>query len=111
MNNKQLLIDAAKAAGYEVEWDGYQFWIQWPEYDTPSIWGPDESDADAFRLMVDCNIKVSNNEVLRQSFAYPHPLLPTEIVENWEDHDGDRRAASRMAITRAAAQSQERGDE
>ena len=100
MDNKQLLERAAKAAGYDV-----YFWsdkcARMDTHGTPN-WNPIESDADAFRLMVDCSLMVLVFD-LRVIVEDSGPL----IKEQYADHNNDKHAATRLAIVRAAAQSQE----
>lgn len=92
MNDKELLMLAAKAAGikFELKWYGVD-------------WNPLHDDADAFRLAVKLDIR------LRQKFAMVQAEYP------WFDDEFNTRkvlcegvlddycAASRRAIVRAAA--------
>ena len=102
MDNKQLLIEAAKAAGYDAIWNGEVSQMLWKIRGWPEVWNPIESDADAFRLMVDCGASSTqlNHSVL---------VIGSEgtAQEFYDDHNADKHAATRLAVTRAAAQSQE----
>lgn len=103
MDNKQLMERAAKAAGYKLFYWGDGTCMRMAEpYD--AAWNPIESDADAFRLMVDCEI-LTNVEAM-YSEAFTDPKKPIVRIY-FDDHNNDKHAATRMAITKAAAQSQE----
>ena len=102
MDNKQLLERAAKAAGYEID-------IYTPIGLNPIFnlnkryWNPIESDADAFRLMVDCSI-----DALIVHDGCVAVLTDGRASKEFNaSHNNDKHAAARMAVTRAAAQSQE----
>jgi hypothetical protein len=107
--DRELLERAARAAGM-VNW----VWQDWPGMDirygvshslyteATGHWNPLQSDADAFRLMVDCGVDVEYlNESVEASFwtrgADSNLLRAT--VTNLDD----KHAATRRAIVRAAA--------
>lgn len=105
MNNTQLLQDAAKAAGYELYYWGDGTCMRMSEpYD--AAWNPIESDEAAFRLMVDCEVRVKPFDrwvtACKKGVACGH-----ETREFYDLHNNDKHAATRMAIVRAAVQSQE----
>jgi hypothetical protein len=59
MTDHELCLAAAKAAGYLTEtWEGNEAYIARTDVDEYPLWNPLQSDADAFRLMVDCGIDV-----------------------------------------------------
>lgn len=106
MDNKQLLERAAKAAGYTFCADrddnlvisSLAGWQQW---------NPINNDADAFRLMVDCGIDVTFNRHCLMASRYDFlNMCRSDPVS--EEFNNNKHAATRMAIVRAAAQSQER---
>jgi hypothetical protein len=106
MDNKQLLERVAKAAGYDFEILHGKAWKDgWICFANEDPWDPLEDDADAFRLMVDCNINVEfwDHKVGAAILDY----FPDENPVFYADHSNDKHAATRMAIVRAAAQSQE----
>lgn len=111
MDNNQLLIDAARAAGYEhrTKYNPDLHWIKNPD-GTWVTWQPLIHDADAFRLMVDCGIDVDFDDDAGASFATSR-VTDAVRMTLWADHNNDKHAATRMAIVRAAAQSQEKGRE
>ncbi|WP_027949837.1 hypothetical protein [Haliea salexigens] len=101
IGDRELLEAAARAGGYVLEWrEDYQC-MEYPN--KPDFcWNPLESDADAFRLMVDCEIDVEYlNESIEASCwtrgAYSDLLRATETFGT------DKHAATRRVITRAAA--------
>lgn len=99
MDKKQLLLDAAKAAGYLTEsWHDSEAYID----GMLSRWNPLTSDADAFRLMVDCELNATQLNHCSIVLA-----VAGAVQEYYSDHNNDKHAATRMAIVRAAAQSQE----
>lgn len=111
-NDRELLELAARAAGLD---------IQRSRLDDPMHqdflmngngvrnkgqrsypWNPLNDDGDAFRLSVALDMKVRWHSVLHQALV--NSPARKEIVENGENFNGDRYAATRRAITRAAAE-------
>ena len=82
MTDRELLELAAKAAGLSHP-DGWD-WIRNP---LGYSWNPLEDDGDALRLAVRVGIDVSKAQ-----------------IEFWDKHSTDPLAATRRAITRAAAE-------
>ena len=76
MTDRELLEMAAKAAGYDINWDG----IGWQ-------WNPLTDDGDALRLTVKLGIDISKSQ-----------------VDYWDKNSTDPYAATRRAIVRAAAE-------
>lgn len=109
MDNKQLLIDAARAAGYDV-YDDHKgdLVLLNGEFGVKTRFNPIESDADAFRLMVDCSLWVEQKKGGAEAYQRNVPSHSFAYYESYTDHN-NKHAATRLAIVRAAAQSQERG--
>jgi hypothetical protein len=92
MTDKELLELAAKAAGLEVV--------------TPTMlkygqWNPLTDDGDALRLAVKLDMSVDVDFYESSSYAYASDSPRVWAVEVWRD---DKCAATRRAITRAAAE-------
>ena len=116
-NDRELLELAAKAAGvkYSVRDDEYykthKFFGLWIVYDyepseyTRRYWNPLTDDGDALRLAVKlsfCHTQWFNHDPPDVMIGYK---TPDGKGHNWiEDHNGDPEAATRLAITRAAAE-------
>lgn len=96
MTDRELLEDAAKAAGYRLEWH-----IPKAGSDEPHIegidWDPLTDDGDAFRLAVKLGIQIDPRAPETRVFA---PV--GERVDEY--HKPDPLAATRRAIVRAAAE-------
>ena len=96
MNDRELLEMAAKAAGYDVSWHhANQCWVI-TEGKGEFKWSSLDDDGDAMRLAVRLSLVINNR----------HKEALVEDMEGkqfWEDHEGDELAATRRAITRAAA--------
>ena len=117
MTDKELLELAAKAAGIEPEWREWRtgriaefqvikytkregFWLNNEQ------WNPLANDGDALRLAVDLDlrIKIQSDPVGLTEICLPN----TGWYSAPEYHNGDRYAATRRAIVRAAAKIGER---
>lgn len=104
MNDKELLENAAKAAGYEFKLSKTEVGV-----DTPCIicrkginpalklWRPLEDDADAFRLMVDAELAVE----IYPDFIY---VFSEDCDPVRLDYNNEKHAATRRAIVECAAQ-------
>lgn len=93
MTDRELLELAAKAVGYERNSAGPI---------GPCEWNPLEDDGDALRLAVDLSLSLCTDGVasVSASTCYQHGnRLVTQAVS-----DSDKRAATRRAIVRAAAE-------
>ena len=102
MNDHELLQLAAKAAGYEfleVVAHGCALVRKSPNLRGYHRWAPLTDDGDALRLAVKLQIEVRNFN--GASHAGRHNQF--WCTENWFP-DGDPFAATRRAITRAAAE-------
>lgn len=110
MTDRELLLKAAKAAGF-VEPHSYRektnslLWVSQSGF--PSTWRPLDDNADAFKLMVDLNLFVFHSWTFAQGEGVP---LANVIVDNAEQKvpsgeikGSDPHAATRRAIVRAAA--------
>jgi hypothetical protein len=98
MTDKELLELAAKAAGYTWKWNADSLLIEdeaWHE------WNPLTDDSDALRLAVKLQIHMAkyDNYV---SACQLGPAWGGEVVV-WDHKEPDPYAATRRAITRAAA--------
>lgn len=113
MNDKELLMMAAKAAGEIGEYvedyspgDYYadQFYcgsecgVLTGSLGCYHVWNPLIDDGDALRLAVKLNLLVDNNGPYAECFA---PTMRNTVAEN---HNTDPYAATRRAIVRAAAE-------
>jgi hypothetical protein len=100
MTDKELLTLAAKAAGYRIKWaadDGAVIWID----DVPLLWNPLTDDGDALRLAVKLKLRLSTvcNDGNASVASATDMYIDAHVVE----HEGNPYAATRRAITRAAA--------
>ena len=109
MTDRELIEKAAKAAGIEVPitspWGGYSetlgiYQLCMDGSKITKQWNPLNNDADASRLMVDCELTVCCD--------YPETVDTytrdgSEITEFYTKHNKDKHAATRRAIVRAAA--------
>jgi hypothetical protein len=96
MTDRKLLELAAKAAGYKWDWFGNKFHIA-IEHPMWTTWNPLTDDADALRLAVKLRMNVFHAGI--RVFA----LDEEGDIEEAEGHELDPYAATRRAITRAAA--------
>lgn len=98
MTNKdrELLELAARAAGYPPEWKGdIKIGVDAPVYERR--WNPLTHDGDALRLAVALRIALTMHEGgCMASNLY--------LIDTYESYGSDPYAATRRAITRAAAQ-------
>ncbi len=105
MTDRELLENAAKAAGYTwvrgITDDG-GWWHDHP--DSARQWNPLTDDGDALRLAVKLGLIVC----IMPDVAYTGIYLPAEFPGGKYDvgqhHDDDPYAATRRAIVRAAAE-------
>ena len=110
MNDKELLEFAAKAAGYELDWDVPPKSPPWvitgrgEERGPAYQFSPLTDDGDALRLAVKCGLSV---QIGASVFVYDHPDFCDPAytgVETCESLKTDPFAATRRAIVRAAAE-------
>jgi hypothetical protein len=102
MSDRELLTLAAKAAGYEVKLD-HQGIFHIHEGTGPQSWrpwNPRDDDGDALRLAVKLGLTVAQLMTSREVLVndYDETVLVSEF------HEADPLAATRRAITRAAAE-------
>jgi len=108
MSDKELLEDAAKAAGIEVWWNGRTCFVLKTKVTTHE-WNPLTFDADALRLAVKLGLAISIDAVERETWAH-HDQVILGSREWWSAHpttehgNEDMYAATRRAIVRAAAE-------
>lgn len=106
MTDRELLELAAKAAGIDLsaaDWGGGRDGFYWVIHDQPGrvdYWNPLTDDGAALRLAVKLNL------LPRQGGNLVSVLRPDAgwNDENYSDHAGDKFAATRRAIVRAAAE-------
>ncbi len=91
MSDRELLELAAKAAGIEGEWSSSGLWHR------HTLWNPLTDDGDALRLAVKLRI---NLDLQYRGMVY----ATTEEFDVDAPHGPDPLAATRRAITRAAAE-------
>lgn len=109
MNDKELLVMAAKAAGLEIAGPVEWYVPQHGHYDGgfvvgndkggDSLWNPLTDDADALRLAVKLGISIIQSGATRVCESADGTYLSDEV-----DSEGDGLAATRRAIVRAAAE-------
>jgi len=91
--DRELLELAAKASGeLTASWYGNDAYFD----GVLSRWNPLESDGDALRLAVRLSLLVDVT-------AFSVTAMVNGVISAKEKHDGDPYAATRRAITRAAA--------
>lgn len=108
MNDKELLELAAKAAGVKGVW--HEWWDDQTDSTSCGIapkgacgrdwWNPLRRDGEALRLAVSLHLIIMVNPTCTETAA---PGL-VRTRENFADSGGDKYAATRRAITRAAAE-------
>ena len=91
--DRELLEAAARAAGIRFRKGDYAKGLD----TNKGFWNPLDSDADAFRLMVDCELEVSCHDDYVDASGYSGSAVMVE------DYGSDKHAATRRAIVRAAA--------
>ena len=103
-NRVELLKLAARAIGAvrieEVEGEAWLN-LHFADGSTMWSWNPKLHSDDAFDLMVTLNLSFQSYPSWDRAQAW-HPMRPESAPE--EPYVGDRRAAARLAVTRAAAE-------
>jgi hypothetical protein len=94
-SDRELLILAAKAAGYEYRPQNGAIVVD----GIPSNWNPLTDDGDALRLAIERSIDLRFDDIEKVVEAR-HPLTSYGAHEEYGD---DKKAATRRAIVRAAA--------
>jgi hypothetical protein len=95
MTDKELLEKAAMAAGIELVWGGLEN-DEARRTDSWVLWNPLADDGDALRLAVNLEIHIQN--------CGQHCWASTLCVTVTEPEGDDKCAATRLAITRTAAE-------
>jgi hypothetical protein len=103
MVDHELLTLAARAAGITLTWpDGENDHPRVTDKDGAVwIWNPCDFDGDAFRLALDANITVDRSKIRQLAITSYWANGGWSFVT--EDAQHDLHAATRLAITRAAA--------
>lgn len=102
MNERELLEMAAKAAGYEIT--GFAVGRnkkEWAVLSCGTRWNPLQDDGDALRLAVAVGVNPIQCTDSVDAMHFDSCIVATEM---FTDHGNDKVAATRLAITRAAAQ-------
>lgn len=108
MKTKELLEQAAKAAGIELVYHhGVFIYFQFPDGTKRNDWNPLSDDGDAFRLAINLNIGVI-------PLGDEDSHIPNCTVISFdkgqtnyritEPHNGNKLSVTRRAIVRAAAE-------
>ena len=116
MDEKQMLLMAAKAAGIEYDAEAskphpisgafFGLWLVYrhePSEYARRYWNPLTDDGDALRLAVKLRIKFRYNEALGQGLAWTGGTPDFEARANIEECGRNENACARLAIVRAAA--------
>ena len=112
MNDRELLELAAKACGKEIDLDRYDDEMGFIILGISRWWNPLANDGDAFRLAVALDLDLMRTERDIEAIATlapharvnVHGIVAPSAIELIGD---DKAAATRRAITRAAAAIQE----
>jgi len=101
---KELLLNAAKAAGIEpATFNGMDVGWYVPGSQAAGSWDPLDNDGDAFRLAVTLRLKVRYHGALGQALVDKN-LGDAPIVVNIEDCGRNEFAAVRLAIVKVASE-------
>jgi hypothetical protein len=99
MTDRELLELAAKAAGIECEKTPIGFYLS----DEDRNWNPLTDDGDALRLAVKLGLQTGPNSASREPMCFAWARDKGGIGQ-YEYYGNDPYAATRRAITRAAAE-------
>ena len=100
MDDRTMLELAAKSIGKYALSDGYIY----AGFGSRE-WNPLADDGDALRLMIAVGVGFIIDDEFVNVFRCGHELL-VDLCEYYANHGGDKTAATRRAITRAAAEIQ-----
>lgn len=105
MTDRELLEKAARAAGLRVIVDGDRLANPHPMYEEKpgTTWNPIEDDGDALRLAVACGLTVCTDGATTVSVCDYQIQGGVFVTQRLDECDGDKDAATRRAIVRAAA--------
>ena len=105
MNDKELLENAAKAAGYDVIYASEYYFMRDVQCGALTIWNPLDDSGQALCLAIDLGLLVDCDDSVQEVEAV---LAMTgddsDYVRCAESYGKDKHAATRRAIVRAAAQ-------
>lgn len=101
MTDRELLELAAKAAGAEFDEKLNVYWLEHPDL-VSYEWNPLTDDGDALRLAVKLQLGISIPPVVDGRIEVVTFYGPIISIVEYPQND-DRNAATRRAITRAAA--------
>jgi hypothetical protein len=100
MNDRELLEMAAKAAGIELEWSIDP--TMSPRTKDTRIWNPIKYSGDALGLAVKLRLDIRINDY--DTLCYGRNITEGEPAAETHSEFDDPYAATRLAITRAAAE-------
>ena len=101
MNNIELLKRAAQSVGMTGEWsEKLDCFVLLENGRYEAAWNPIRDDHDAFRLAIEAGIDVH----IRNGYTEAVVHRSTGKSACCEPHDGDKVAATRLAIVRTAAE-------
>ena len=100
MTDRELLEAAATAAGIALG----EFWTPYLGIHHAQHWNPLTDDGDAFRLAVKLELTPMHNPTLGDVHVFWEDVNGELPGESYDDHGGNRSAATRRAIVRAAAE-------
>lgn len=105
MSDLELLKHAAQAAGISGDWT--ETIGGWPALavngSVYKVWQPLHDDGDALALAVKLDMSVEISEYEASTYAYAGPMSQPIRVHGYEMWRGDKAAATRRAIVKAAA--------
>lgn len=111
ITDKNLLEQAAKAAGYKVEMFEGRLCIKYGDSSCTPKWGPWNpltNDGDALRLAVKLGLVIhpscTDEYSRRHVECFKFDEFSTEVCSARQEHDDDVYRATRRAIVRAAAE-------
>ncbi len=109
---RELLELAAKAAGIELVWYSHLRLYEASgvtdlEPALPhvgrAVWKPQHDDGDSRRLQVACLLDMQLHADAVVVLFWRNDEQVYGVSESFSDHDGDKNAATRMAVLKAAA--------
>jgi hypothetical protein len=106
--DRELLEQAAKAAGYEIEerhFGAGRYALRLSTDPNWVEWNPLTDDGDALRLAMRLGLRIMTSNTGNPMSAYSCVETPDDRgwTEMHRSHNGDANAATRRAIVRAAA--------
>ena len=106
MTDRELLENAAKAAGMNTRYYHFEFTGEWGMIDDDPdgiLWNPLVDDAHALRLAVKIGLRDYFGVEIQKTCVQATCFEPWEHCQ-YEEHNNDPYAATRRAVVRAAAE-------